>query len=197
MKASASPRLRGNELRDQVLETALDLFTKHGYFNTSIHDIRRAAGVSTGAIYHHFHNKETLAKSLYDSLVTYMEEAITAACEGQTGCLPRSHAIIARLFELAVNEPKMMQFVLLAQHREFLPEEPPICSSQPFQIMRRVVEDGMAHGEVRQMEPWVAATAMFGGALRMMNLQLDGALGRPLPEFLDDVVDCAWRGIRS
>ena len=78
-----------------------------------------------------------------------------------------------------------------------MPEEPPICSSQPFQIMRRVVAEGMANGEVRQMEPWVAATAMFGGALRMMNLQLDGALDRPLSEFLDDVVDCAWRAIRS
>ena len=90
-----------------------------------------------------------------------------------------------------------MQFVLLAQHREYLPEEPPICSSQPFRLMRQVVEDGMADGEVRNMEPWVAASAMFGGALRMMNLQLDQALQRPLSDYLDEVVDCAWRAIRT
>jgi hypothetical protein len=54
----------------------------------------------------------------------------------------------------------------------------------------------MATGEVRDMAPWVASTAMFGGALRMMNLQLAGALDRPLAGYLDEVVDCAWRAIR-
>jgi len=197
MLATTPTRLRGTALRDKVLDTALALFSERGYFNTSVHDIRRAAGVSTGAIYHHFQNKEMLAKSLFDALFAKIQDEIATACADQNGCLARSHAIIERLFDLTLREPKMMQFVLLAQHREFLPDEPPVCSSQPFLHMRQIVEDGMAAGEVRQMEPWVAATAMFGGALRMMNLQLDGALDRPLPDFLDEVVDCAWRAIRT
>ena len=89
-----------------------------------------------------------------------------------------------------------MQFVLLAQHKEYLPDEAPICSSKPFQTMKKVVVDGMAEGEVREMDSWVAATAMFGGALRMMNLQLDGVLDRPLTDYLDEVVECGWRGIK-
>lgn len=190
-------RVRGDALRDQVLDTALKLFSERGYFRTSIHDIRRTAGVSIGAIYHHFQNKEMLAKSLYDRLVTRMETAIIVACAGESGCPARCRAIVAGLFELTEQEPRMMQFVLLAQHREFLPQEPPICSSQPFQIMRQVVEEGMAQGEVRQMEPWVAATAMFGGPLRMMNLKLDQALDQPLSTYVDDVVECGWRAIRS
>ncbi len=189
-------RPRGEALRDKVLDSALLLFSEKGYFNTSIHDIRRAAGVSIGAIYHHFENKERLAKSLYDRLVVRMEQAISDASAGKKGCLERSRAIVASLFQLTEQEPRMMQFILLAQHREYLPEEPPICSSQPFQFMRRVVEEGMQAGEVRQMEPWVAATAMFGGALRMMNLELDHALDRPLSGYLEEVVDCAWRAIR-
>lgn len=197
MNQVAPVRLRGEALRVKVLDSALQLFSERGYFNTSIHDIRHAAGVSTGAIYHHFRNKETLAKSLYDSLLVRMNDAISAASAGQTSCLMRSRAIIAKLFELTVHESRTMQFVLLAQHREFLPEEPPICSSQPFRFMRQVIEEGIAKGEVRSLEPWVAASAMFGGALRMMSLQLDGALDRPLSSYLDDVVDCAWRAIKA
>lgn len=197
MTDTAPSRLRGDSLREMVLETALRLFSERGYFNTSVHDIRRAAGVSTGAIYHHFAGKEALAKALYDALLSRMETAVDTACAGQQGCLAQGRAIIARLFELTVEQPRTMQFVLLAQHREFLPQEPPICSSQPFQRMRKVVEDGMGTGEVRSMEPWVAATALFGGALRMMNLQLDQALDRPLISYLDEVVDCAWRAIRA
>lgn len=197
MKAPKTSQARGEALRNKVLDTALMLFSEKGYFNTSIHDIRRAAGVSIGAIYHHFDNKESLAKSLYDRLVSRVEQEISDASAGKGGCRERSRLIIASLFRLTELEPRMMQFILLAQHREYLPAEPPICSSQPFQIMRRVIEDGIANGEVRRMEPWVAATAMFGGALRMMNLQLDHVLDRPLSAYLDEVVDCAWRAIRD
>ena len=193
---SRSP-LRGEALKDKVLHTALNLFSERGYFNTSIHDIRRAAGVSTGAIYHHFQNKEALAKALYENLLHQVNGVIDEACSGETGCLNQCRAIIEKLFQLTLEQPRGMQFILLAQHREYLPDEPPICSSKPFQAMKRVVVQGIAVGEVRQMEHWVAASAMFGGALRMMNLQLDGALERPLTDYLDEVVDCAWRGISA
>lgn len=197
MTISQGISLRGEALRTNVLNTALELFSERGYFNTSIHDIRRTAGVSTGAIYHHFQNKEALARSLYETLLQQMDQAIEDACFGKDGCLDRSRAIIEKMFSLTLEQQLNMQFILLAQHREYLPDEPPICSSKPFQAMKKVVTEGMAAGEVREMEPWVAATAMFGGALRMMNLQLDGALERPLTEYLDEVVGCAWRGIKA
>lgn len=188
---------QGNQsLRDNILDTALALFSQQGYFNTSINDIRKAANVSTGAIYHHFQNKEALAKSLYESLLIEMDEAIDNACFNKTGCLAKSKAIIEKMFTLTMEQPRNMQFILLAQHREYLPDEAPICSSKPFQAMKRVVLEGIENGEVREMDAWVAATAMFGGALRMMNLQLDGVLSEPLNNYIDEVVTCAWRGIR-
>ncbi|MCU7933215.1 MAG: TetR/AcrR family transcriptional regulator [Candidatus Thiodiazotropha sp. (ex Codakia rugifera)] len=197
MVTSSKTVLRGEALKANVLNTALKLFSERGYFNTSIHDIRRAAGVSIGAIYHHFRNKEALAKSLYEDLLQQMDQAIEAACFDKRGCLEKSRAIIEKMFSLTLEQPRHMQFVLLAQHREYLPDEAPICSSKPFQTMKTVVLEGIEAGEVRDLEPWVAATAMFGGALRMMNLQLDGALERPLTEYFDEVVDCAWRGVKA
>lgn len=197
MSQAQQPRPRGDALRNTVLATALRLFSERGYFNTSIQDIRVAAGVSTGAIYHHFQNKERLAHSLYISLLEQMEQEIHATCQAQQGCFAQSKAIIRRLFELTLAQPQAMQFVLLAQHREYLPDEPPICSSRPFQTMKQVILTGMENGEVRQMEHWVAATTMFGGALRMMGLQLDGVLERSLVDYVDEVADSAWRGICS
>ncbi len=188
-------RLRGTDLRDEVLRTALRLFSQRGYFNTSIHDIRREAGVSIGAIYHHFGTKEKLARALYDELVARMERSITDAMTAHEDCRSRCRAIVSVLFEAAVQEPQMMDFVLMARHKEFMPDAPPICSSRPFALMKDVVQQGMANGELREMEPWVAASAVFGGALRMMNLQMDGALERPLAEQLDPVMDCAWRAV--
>ncbi|MBM4270175.1 MAG: TetR/AcrR family transcriptional regulator [Deltaproteobacteria bacterium] len=43
-----------------ILLTAIDCFTRHGYAGTSIDRIARAAGVTKGALYYHFRDKEQL-----------------------------------------------------------------------------------------------------------------------------------------
>ena len=197
MPGKAKNSLRGEELRENILLTALKLFSEKGYFNTSVHDIRKAAGVSVGAIYHHFENKEALAKSLYEELLASMNESIEVACLNKIGCFEKSRAVIDKLFQLTLDKPREMQFILLAQHREYLPNEAPICSSKPFKAMKQIVSEGIKNKEVRKMDTWVAATAMFGGALRMMNLQLDSALDKPLNKYIDQVVECAWLGIKT
>ncbi len=67
-----SPRPRRNQeerserSRAQILRAALDLFSNRGYHGTSIRDIARAAGVSTGNVYHQFPDKETIFDALLD-----------------------------------------------------------------------------------------------------------------------------------
>src|ERR1700733_3394344 len=52
-----TPRRRGS--LDQVLvDAAMDLFASYGYRGTSLSRIARAAGVTKGALYWHFSDKE-------------------------------------------------------------------------------------------------------------------------------------------
>ncbi len=50
--------------RTAILEAALDLFSQQGYRGTSIREIAERAGVSTGNVYHHFADKETIFQTL-------------------------------------------------------------------------------------------------------------------------------------
>lgn len=52
--------------RALILEAALGLFSGQGYRGTSIREIAEAAGLSTGNLYHHFPDKETLFRTLLD-----------------------------------------------------------------------------------------------------------------------------------
>ena len=47
-----------------ILDAALDLFSSQGYRGTSIREIAGAAGVSTGNVYHHFPDKETIFQTV-------------------------------------------------------------------------------------------------------------------------------------
>ncbi len=49
---------------DRIAESALRLFTVHGYAGASMEQVRRAAGVSNGSLYHHFPSRADLAARL-------------------------------------------------------------------------------------------------------------------------------------
>lgn len=58
------------ETKKKILESAQRLFTRRGYERTSLSDVAKYAGVTRGAIYWHFENKEELLISLIDFLET-------------------------------------------------------------------------------------------------------------------------------
>jgi AcrR family transcriptional regulator len=59
-------RAASEETRRQILETALTQFRERGLDNTTLRDIAREAGLSLGATYYYFHNKEAIVGAYYD-----------------------------------------------------------------------------------------------------------------------------------
>ena len=53
--------------RDAVLEAATDLFVERDYDDVTTEDIIERAGVSRGALYHHFPGKLDLFRAVYDA----------------------------------------------------------------------------------------------------------------------------------
>lgn len=51
---------RADARRSQIRAAAADCFRQHGFHGTSIAQISKAAGMSTGHIYHYFENKEAI-----------------------------------------------------------------------------------------------------------------------------------------
>ena len=71
--------------REQLLGEAARLFGKQGYDATSTDQIARAAGLTKGALYHHFKNKEMIMvelvrgviKSHLDSISRFLKPSMT------------------------------------------------------------------------------------------------------------------------
>src|SRR5581483_10786709 len=57
---------KSERCRRQVLDAALRLFSQKGYGPASVREIAEQAGVSVGALYHHFPDKESIFRSLID-----------------------------------------------------------------------------------------------------------------------------------
>ncbi|MFW2365696.1 MAG: TetR/AcrR family transcriptional regulator [Desulforhopalus sp.] len=181
--------------RELILSAALKLFTERGYFNTSVHDIQRQAKVSIGSIYHHFDNKEAIAKALFSQIESNMTIVISDIIHDVVSTHDRCKAVMSYLFEATEKNPDIMQYMLYAKHQEFMPNELPVCSSRPFSLMKEMVLEGIETGEIRRLDLNVAAVTVFGGAIRLIFLRMDGVLEEPLPTYLEECWACAWRGV--
>lgn len=60
------PRARGEQTRQLIVDTALQLFQDVGYERTTMRAIATAAGVSVGNAYYYFESKDHLVQAFYD-----------------------------------------------------------------------------------------------------------------------------------
>ncbi|WP_421807063.1 TetR/AcrR family transcriptional regulator [Flagellimonas sp.] len=77
-----------------IIETVAPIFNKHGYIGTSMSDLTEATGLTKGAIYGNFENKEALALSAFEHNRNMLLRAIDNALETGDEALARIYALL-------------------------------------------------------------------------------------------------------
>lgn len=73
---------QGQATRRDLLAIATRLFVAHGYQGTSIEAVLREAGISRGALYHHFAGKEALFEAVLDQVEADIAQRVAKAGGG-------------------------------------------------------------------------------------------------------------------
>ena len=79
-----TPRLSADARREQILDVAIDVFGRSGYFGASMNDIAEAAGVTKPVLYQHFDSKSDLYSALLGEVGVRMLDAIAKATADAT-----------------------------------------------------------------------------------------------------------------
>ena len=67
LKCDPVGRMTGDKRREQILQTAVSLFSQRGFKGTTTKEIARAAGVSEAMVFRHFENKDALYGAILDT----------------------------------------------------------------------------------------------------------------------------------
>ncbi len=197
MEAQRLRKIDPQEKIRAVIITARRLFVEHGYHSVSIPMIVRESRVSTGAIYHHFGNKEQLARRIYDQTLSEFQQMLEQRLVGQDDVLSKLRAFGKLLVDVAQSDPQMMRYMLFLNHGEFLSSCPPICSSAPFRWVQETIRNGIADGTLRSEHPFVAAASFTGAILRTIELNYQGVITEPLDTLVFPILDHALRAVRA
>ena len=71
-------KAQAQETRERLMQAALDVFHQRGVARASLHEIAQAAGVTRGALYWHFKNKEDLFDALFARIFDVVSNQLEA-----------------------------------------------------------------------------------------------------------------------
>ena len=168
---SPSQAERTEATRSALLKAARELFAERGYAAVPAEEVARAAGVTRGALYHHFADKKDLFRALHESLEEDLVARIGASIAGEEDLV----ALIVRgtdAFLYACEDPSFARIALQeapsvlgwVEWRE-------IDMRYSLGLITGVLRHGMQTGAIREqpVEPLghLIASAMGEAALLM------------------------------
>ena len=145
--------------RDRILDTAAEQVRRFGEAKTNVVDIAKAMGLSHSAIYRHFRSKA----DIFDALAarTMEEEADLAArfAKADGSAAERLRGLVVALHRSKRakhgNDPEIHGL-----YRRIIAERPDLVADyarRMTELVRQVLEDGVARGEFRIPDPAAAA----------------------------------------
>jgi len=163
--------------REKILDSALKLFTHHGYDRVSIDELMQHAGLTRGAFYAHFSNKSDI-----------YAEAILAAIRRSQSLLPQDEGIS--------NQQWLKDLFFTYLSHEHINQEAPSCPlaflatdvanrdpqarlayTEVYKQLNLLIQDKLMNGKPADDTSFAITAMMIGGV----------ALGRALNE--TDTVD--------
>lgn len=151
---------RGEATRRKILDAAEEVFGELGYYEASIAEITRRAGVAQGTYYIYFHSKREIFAELVEDIGKRLRANIRAAIVGVSSRLE----IEKRGFEAF--------FTFVAKHRRIysiVQEAERVAPDAFFNYYQKISQgyirslaQAMDDGEVRTMDPEVLAYALMG-----------------------------------
>lgn len=105
---------RSEATRAALIAAARPLFAEHGFAAVGTEQIVRAAGLTRGALYHHFDDKRDLFEAVYEQIEAELTERITQGAFAANATVPlEALRAGAEMFLRACTEPEAQQITLL------------------------------------------------------------------------------------
>jgi len=160
----ASPRAkRRDRQRDAILRAAARLFRERGFADTGMRDIAAAADLSAANLYHYFDGKNALLYYCQDRALDRMLAAVESARRSSGTASERLRAVFIAHLQTLLDEIEGASAHLQIDSLPPSMRTAVVRKRDRYEhALRRIIVEGIAAGELIDMDPAIAARAMLG-----------------------------------
>jgi len=188
------------ERRRAILAAALACFSDRGVAYTTIGEIRAKSGASTGSIYHHFRNKDGLARALYIEGVREYQQGFVACLEGRRAAETGIKAVIKYHFEWVRKHPDWARYLFGAAEAEFMTLATDAIRALNLDFRNRVVgwlEPHQRAGRIARLPAEVFFAILLGPVQLFSRWWLAGRARQTPDKAVTALGNAAWMAVRG
>ena len=191
-----------SDKRAQILDAALEVFSRKGVFATRIADIASEAGIAYGLVYHYFKNKEEVLNTIFEEQWAGVTETLEQAEKDGVDSGDRLRRVAGLFLSAYQRRPQVVELLLLEFTRmsKFLEPVQIEAIGRAFEVVTRIIERGQLDGELRlDLPPGLLMLVFLGGLQHIMQTQVLGTFVPP-PDFAEKgperLVDAFLNGVK-
>ena len=190
--------MRDPEKPQQIIDSAIRVFARTGYYNSRVSDIAREAGIASGTIYLYFKTKEEILVTLFREKMAGFVAHQRRELAGQVDPVVKIRTLVGVHFSVLEQSPELAEVVQveLRQGNKFFRGASAHEVSAYFELIASVLEEGVAAGCFRSdLSVKVATKVLFGAMDQMATSWVLGKRGYRLAETADEVATIFLKGV--
>ena len=168
-------RVEMEETRASLLATARTVFSERGYADTSMDDLTAQAGLTRGALYHHFGDKKGLLLAVVEQIDAEMDGRLHTISDS-AGDLWEGFRHRCRAYLEMALEPEI-QRIVLRDARAVLGGASPDSQRHCLESMQGLIQQLIQQGIVADACPEALASMIYGSLAEAAFWIADGDEG--------------------
>lgn len=179
-----------------IAECALRLFVQKGYHSTSVPDIVAECGLSTGAVYHHFDSKESLARFIHEQASCEFIRRFDSLVILHKSFRDKLYAFVRMMFSWDDENPDMVKYLITDRPSEILNHKTTVCSAEGMKCVGEIVLQGLTSQEISVENYFVAISLISGTIIHFINLKKDGYIHGNLADRADEIAQHIYNSMK-
>lgn len=182
----------------QIIDAAIRVFARAGYYNSRVSDIAREAGIASGTIYLYFKTKDEILVTLFREKMAEWVAFVRREIATEPDAVAKVRRLVALHFAVLERDPDLAEVVQveLRQGHKFFRGASAHEVSAYFDLIGSVLHEGVAAGRFRRDLPIkVAIKVLFGAMDQVATSWVLGKRGYRLGDAANAVAAIFLKGV--
>ena len=186
--------------KNNIIENSLKLFSKNGFYNTTIPDIAKSMKMSVGNMYNYFKSKEELAKYAIKYSTNILALELREVNNMDISSKEKLFVFTRKYLENVKKSPEIIEYFLRVylSNREVFAEgcEGFLCVGEFVTEVMILLDEGAQSKEFREQDFFPAFAMIMGALGGFAFLSGEKVLEKDVTEYANNVADNIYRALK-